>query len=97
MNEGEGRVILGLDPGTAATGFGVIHVLGNRLKALDFGVVQTDAGVPLEQRLESIHGEIGDLLHRYRPVATAVEALFFNVNVRTALAVGHARGVCRPR
>ena len=93
MNEREGRVILGLDPGTAATGFGVIQVSGNRLRALEFGVVQTEAGVPLEQRLQRIHGEISGLLGRHRPVATAVEALFFNVNVRTALAVGHARGV----
>jgi crossover junction endodeoxyribonuclease RuvC len=93
MNEREGRVILGLDPGTAATGFGIIQVSGNRLKALEFGVVETDAGVPLEQRLERIHGEIGGILRRHRPGAAAVEALFFNVNVRTALAVGHARGV----
>ena len=93
MNGREGRVILGLDPGTAATGFGVIEVSGNRLKALEFGVVQTESGVPLEQRLQRIHGEIGGLLRRHRPAATAVEALFFNVNVRTALAVGHARGV----
>lgn len=93
MSEPEGRVILGLDPGTAATGFGIIQVSGNRLKALEFGVVETEAGVPLEQRLERIHGEIGGLLRRHRPVAAAVEALFFNVNVRTALAVGHARGV----
>jgi crossover junction endodeoxyribonuclease RuvC len=93
MNEREGRVILGLDPGTAATGFGVIQVSGNRLKALEFGVVQTESGIPLEQRLQQIHREIDGLLRRHRPAATAVEALFFNVNVRTALAVGQARGV----
>ncbi len=93
MNEREGRVILGLDPGTAATGYGVISISGNRLKALEFGVVETAAGVPLEQRLQQIYGEVGELLVRHRPMATAVESLFFNTNVRTALAVGHARGV----
>ena len=88
-----GRVIMGLDPGTASTGYGVIHVVGNRLKALDFGVIETAAGVPLEGRLEDIFNEVGQLLERHRPSATAVESLFFNTNVRTALAVGHARGV----
>jgi crossover junction endodeoxyribonuclease RuvC len=93
MNESGGRVILGLDPGTASTGFGVIAVIGNRLRALEFGVVDTAAASPLEQRLERIFGEVEQLLHRHRPVATAIESLFFNTNVRTALAVGHARGV----
>ncbi len=93
MNEVAGRVIVGIDPGTASTGFGVILVAGNRLRALEYGVVDTPAGLPLEQRLERIYHAVGDILGRYRPVATAVESLFFNVNVRTALAVGHARGV----
>ena len=93
MNESGGRVILGLDPGTAFTGFGVITVVGNRLRALEFGVVTTAADLSLAVRLERIFIEIGELLRRYRPAATAVESLFFNANVRTALAVGHARGV----
>jgi crossover junction endodeoxyribonuclease RuvC len=93
MSELGGRVILGLDPGTASTGFGVISVVGNRLRALEYGVIATPAGVPLEQRLETIFGETKDLLARHEPSATAVESLFFNANVRTALAVGQARGV----
>ncbi len=93
MMEQAGRVILGLDPGTASTGFGVISVVGNRLHALDFGVVETPAGVPLARRLEQIFAETGALLAKHRPSATAVESLFFNANVRTALAVGQARGV----
>jgi crossover junction endodeoxyribonuclease RuvC len=88
-----GRVILGLDPGTASTGFGVVSVVGNRLQALEYGVIETPAGVPLEQRLEMIFGETKELLARHQPSATAVESLFFNANVRTALAVGQARGV----
>jgi crossover junction endodeoxyribonuclease RuvC len=93
MREQTGRVILGLDPGTASTGFGVIALVGNRLQALDFGVIETPAGGPLERRLEKIFTETGELLAKYRPSATAVESLFFNANVRTALAVGQARGV----
>lgn len=91
--EPAGRVILGLDPGTASTGFGVISVVGNRLHALDFGVIETPAGVPLERRLEQIFARTGELLAKHGPSATAVESLFFNANVRTALAVGQARGV----
>ncbi|NLV71600.1 MAG: crossover junction endodeoxyribonuclease RuvC [Actinobacteria bacterium] len=87
------RVILGFDPGTASTGFGVISVSGNRLQAVEYGVVETPPDLPLEQRLEHIHSEVGEILAKYRPTATAIESLFFNVNVRTALAVGHARGV----
>jgi crossover junction endodeoxyribonuclease RuvC len=93
MNAPDSRVILGLDPGTASTGYGVIASAPNHLRALEFGVVETAAGLPLERRLERIFAEISALLERHAPVATAVESLFFNVNVRTALAVGHARGV----
>jgi len=60
---------------------------------LDYGVMETAAGLPLEKRLEKIFGEINELLTKHRPSATAVESLFFNANVRTALAVGQARGV----
>jgi crossover junction endodeoxyribonuclease RuvC len=93
MNDVAGRVILGVDPGTASTGFGVISVVGNRLHALEYGVVRTPAGIPPEQRLERVFTEMEKILERHRPVATAVEALFFNTNVRTALAVGQALGV----
>ncbi len=93
MNEAAGRVILGLDPGTASTGFGVVSVAGNRFQALDFGVIETPASLAMEQRLEIIFAQVGDILSRHHPDATAVESLFFNTNVSTALAVGHARGV----
>ncbi len=88
-----GRVIMGLDPGTASTGYGVVEVKGNRLRALDFGVIETAAGLPLEARLEAIFGRVRELLAQHQPSATAVESLFFNANVRTAFAVGQARGV----
>jgi crossover junction endodeoxyribonuclease RuvC len=93
MSDLGGRVILGLDPGTASTGYGFVSMTGNRLKSLEYGVIETAAGVPLEQRLRDIFEELRVLLERRQPDAVAVESLFFNVNVRTALAVGHARGV----
>jgi crossover junction endodeoxyribonuclease RuvC len=93
MSGADGRVILGLDPGTASTGYGVISVAGNRLRALEYGVCETPTGMPLERRLEQIFVRVSDLLEKNRPDATAIESLFFNANVRTALAVGHARGV----
>lgn len=86
-------MILGLDPGTASTGFGVISVVGNRFRVMEYGVVETAAGLALERRLEQIYSDVGEVLKRHRPVATAIEALFFNANARTALAVGQARGV----
>ncbi|MGN6871374.1 MAG: crossover junction endodeoxyribonuclease RuvC [Solirubrobacteraceae bacterium] len=86
-------IVLGIDPGTASTGFGVIEGAGSRLHALTAGVIETHAGTPLERRLAEIHGHVGDLLDRYQPAALAIEELYFGANVRTAFAVGQARGV----
>lgn len=93
MDQVAGRVILGLDPGTASTGYGVVSVYGNRFRALDYGVVETPSRMALEQRLEMVFSQISAILKSHQPEATAVESLFFNTNVSTALAVGHARGV----
>lgn len=93
MKPQDERVVLGLDPGTASTGFGVISISGSRFRTLEYGVLQTASGAPPERRLEQIFDQMNDLLARHRPSATAVESLFFNANVRTALAVGQARGV----
>jgi crossover junction endodeoxyribonuclease RuvC len=84
---------LGIDPGTASTGFGIVRSSGSRLEALQQGVIETRPGVPLERRLALIHTDIGRLIEHYRPEAVAVEELYFGVNVRTAFAVGQARGV----
>jgi crossover junction endodeoxyribonuclease RuvC len=86
-------VVLGIDPGTAATGFGVVARRDGRLVALDGGVIATPAGLPLERRLSMIHARVGDLLDEHVPAAMAIEELFFGNNVRTAFAVGQARGV----
>jgi crossover junction endodeoxyribonuclease RuvC len=86
-------VILGIDPGTAATGYGVVARRGGRVVALDGGVIETPAAQALEVRLAAIHRRLGELLDEHEPEAMAVEELYFGRNVRTALAVGQARGV----
>jgi crossover junction endodeoxyribonuclease RuvC len=86
-------IVLGIDPGTADTGYGVVQCAGSRLRALAGGVIQTPAGVPLERRLAEIHERIGELLDRHRADAIAIEELYFGANARTAFAVGQARGV----
>jgi crossover junction endodeoxyribonuclease RuvC len=86
-------IVLGIDPGTADTGYGVVESAGSRLRALDAGVIQTRPGAPLERRLTDIHEAVGAVLDRHQPDAMAVEELYFGANVRTAFAVGQARGV----
>lgn len=86
-------IVLGIDPGTASTGYGVVHSAGARLRLLDHGVIATAAGVALERRLADIHAAVGGLLDRHAPDAMAIEQLYFGANARTAFAVGQARGV----
>jgi crossover junction endodeoxyribonuclease RuvC len=85
-------VVLGIDPGTANTGFGVVVSRGPKLGALDGGTIETRAGVPLEQRLVRIHARVVELIAEHEPQAVAIEELYFGQNVRSALAVGQARG-----
>jgi len=86
-------IVLGIDPGTADTGYGVVQSTGARLRLLEHGVIRTAAGTPLERRLADIHEAVAELLDRHGPDALAVEELYFGANVRTAFAVGQARGV----
>lgn len=86
-------IILGIDPGTAITGYGVVSHQGNHLKYIACGVIRTEAKLPTAARLIEIHRQLGELISYYRPDAAAVEELFFNKNVTTALTVGQARGV----
>jgi crossover junction endodeoxyribonuclease RuvC len=86
-------IVLGIDPGTASTGYGVVESAGSRLRAVEDGVIRTFAGTPLERRLADIHARVGELLDAHRPDAIAIEELYFGANVRTAFAVGQARGV----
>lgn len=93
MNHLSPVVILGIDPGTAITGFGVLADHRGDARALEFGVIRTPAEDPLPKRLQALYDELNALLARHRPHAVAVEELFFAKNARTALTVGHARGV----
>jgi crossover junction endodeoxyribonuclease RuvC len=86
-------IVLGIDPGLANTGYGVVAQREGRLVALDGGVIETRAGVAQEQRLTDIHGAVDALLAEHEPDAVALEELYFGQNVRTAFAVGHGRGV----
>ena len=85
-------ILLGIDPGTAETGYGVITVQGSRLDAVDHGVITTSAGAPLELRLAHIFTQVSDLIERHAPASVALEDLFIGGNPRTILSVGHARG-----
>lgn len=87
-------LILGLDPGTAATGYGLVKEdARGDLQLVTFGVLKTPAGMPEAERLVLLHAQLKEILLLHRPDACAVEKLFFQKNVRTAIAVGQARGV----
>jgi crossover junction endodeoxyribonuclease RuvC len=88
-----GRVILGIDPGTATMGWGVIRQEGNRLSYLQHGAIVTPASWEMPRRLGRLFDGVTELVTGYRPEAVAVEELFFNTNVSTAITVGQARGV----
>lgn len=84
---------LGIDPGTAITGYGFVEGRGDRLTLVECGVITTAVGEPLPRRLHSIFSSLTQLIQTHQPDNAAVEELFFSRNARTALAVGHARGV----
>jgi crossover junction endodeoxyribonuclease RuvC len=86
-------IVLGIDPGLANTGYGVVARRDGRLVALDGGVVRTAAASSVEQRLGELHDALSALLLEHAPTAMALEELYFGQNVRTAFAVGQARGV----
>lgn len=86
-------IIMGVDPGTAMCGYGLVSREGSTLRLLDYGCLQTVNDRPLEERLLIIHQGISELIAEHRPAAMGVERLFFNKNVQTAFAVGQARGV----
>ena len=85
--------VLGIDPGTAITGYGIVEGEDDNLAALTYGAITTPANQPLPQRLQQIYRQLQALIAEWRPESAAVEELFFSKNARTALVVGHARGV----
>lgn len=84
---------LGIDPGTAICGYGLVELIGTRLRAVHYGAITTPAKTPAEERLLTIHEELGKIIREYKPDMMGVEQLFFNRNVTTAISVGQARGV----
>ncbi len=86
-------VVLGIDPGIETCGYGVIRGLGQRAEALAFGVVVTQRDEPTAERLKRIHEALTDIMRQFEPDRVAVERLYFNRNVGSAIAVGQARGV----
>ena len=83
--------ILGIDPGVATVGFGVISETGGVTKPVRYGVISTPAGMRLALRLTQIHDDVSELIAAFKPDAIAVEELFFNTNLKTAVAVAHGR------
>ena len=85
-------IVLGIDPGYALMGWGVVEAEGSRMKLINYGCIETKAGVPMQNRLRTLQLGVKDLLNIYRPDDVAFEELFFARNVTTALMVGAARG-----
>ncbi|MBI2252012.1 MAG: crossover junction endodeoxyribonuclease RuvC, partial [Armatimonadetes bacterium] len=86
-------IILGIDPGTAATGYSLIKRNFKETEILNFGCIKTDKSLSKDKRLKIIFNETSSLIKRYQPEILAIETLFFNKNIRTALSVGEAKGV----
>ncbi len=86
-------IILGIDPGLATVGFGILNSDGQRMSPVNYGIISTPAGVPLPRRLTMIYADVQELIRTYRPDAIALEELFFYRNVTTAIDVAQARGV----
>ncbi len=85
--------ILGIDPGLAIVGYGVIDCNGNNFTPVDYGCILTDKDTPFPMRLKYIYEGMNQIIDKYKPDEVAIEELFFNKNVRTAIDVGQARGV----
>ena len=85
--------ILGIDPGYAIVGYGVVDMVRSRFTPVDYGVITTPAKIPIEDRLLSIYNEVSAIMDKYKPDAMAIEELFFNSNHTTAIPVAEARGI----
>ncbi len=86
-------IILGIDPGYAIVGVGVVEYNGNKFRTIDYYAITTEAHTPFEERLKIIYEGINDVIEKYKPDFMSIEELFFNDNAKTAIAVGQARGV----
>jgi crossover junction endodeoxyribonuclease RuvC len=95
---GDSDLVLGIDPGTAIMGYGLVRAISapdslGDYELVEYGAITTPAGTPLARRLLSIYGQLNELLERFHPAEVVLEELFFNKNTTTAIAVGQARGV----
>jgi len=86
-------IILGIDPGTATTGYGVIDYKKKKLTCLDYGVIETPAKTDMGERLKQLNFDLDQIIKKYKPEMAAVESLFFFKNLKTAMPVSQARGV----
>lgn len=86
-------IILGIDPGIAIVGYGIIECKGNNYKAIDYGCITTDSKLLFPDRLKIVYDELNLIIDKYKPTDLAIEELFFNKNAKTAIKVGQARGV----
>ena len=86
------RMILGVDPGLANTGWGVVSQRGSRLACVAYGCISTPVGVPLAQRLKKIHEQMGAVIVRFGPICVGIETVWFGANTQSAFATGQARG-----
>ncbi|EPR09281.1 crossover junction endodeoxyribonuclease RuvC [Ruminiclostridium papyrosolvens] len=86
-------IIMGIDPGFAITGYGVVKYEGNKFSVLDYSAITTGASMKFSDRLLVLYNELEKLIDKYKPDAISIEELFFNKNIKTALTVGHGRGV----
>lgn len=86
-------IILGIDPGYAIVGWGVIEYTANRFTVVDYGAVTTEAGTPFNDRLKEVYDGIDSIMKRYSPEALSIEKLFYNTNAKTVIDVAQARGV----
>ena len=85
--------VLGIDPGYAIVGYGLVKKEGNSIKPLQYGVIRTEADLPIEVRLNEIYEDLTKLIEAFRPESVAIEKLYFNTNEKTAINVSQARGV----
>ena len=86
-------IIMGIDPGFAITGYGIVKYEGNKFSVLEYGAITTEASMKFSQRLLVLYDELEILIKKHKPDAISIEELFFNKNIKTALNVGHGRGV----
>lgn len=93
MQDKKEKIILGIDPGIADTGYGIIRVIGSKITCLEYGSIRTPAKTKIANRLETINKELDQIIKKYNPEVVAVEQLFFCNNAKTAIMVGQARGV----